>query len=46
MTMIIEGNTFVFFDEFEIVLKNENLSHGSFYFCFPEASNASGYINI
>ena len=44
--MIIEGNTFVFFDEFEILLqKNENLSHGSIYFCFLEASNATGYIN-
>ena len=29
MPMIIEENTFVFFDKFEILLhKNENLSHG------------------
>ena len=41
--MIIEGNTFVFFDEFEILLqKNEN---GSTYFCFLKANNATGYIN-
>ena len=26
--------------------KNENLSHGLFYFCFPDANNPSGYINI
>ena len=44
--MIIEGNTFVFFDEFEILLqKNENLSHGSIYFCFLKANNTTGYIN-
>ena len=50
MPMIIQGNTFVFLDEFEIILhKNENWSNGScisFHFCFLEANNASGYINI
>ena len=43
MPMIIEENKFVFFDKFEILLqKNENLSHGSIYFCFLKANNASG----
>ena len=44
--IIIEGNTFVFFHEFEILLlKNENLSHDSMYICFLKANHATGYIN-
>ena len=47
MPMKIEGNRFVFFHEFEILLhENEDISHGSFHFCIPKANNASGYIYI
>ena len=47
MPMITEGNRFVFFHEFEILLhENEDISHGSFHFCIPKANNALGYIYI